>query len=364
MASEHAPVNMKVDARNFALEINAASPEQVDLRFFSYRPSSTVEILIRETVARNFLQYGSRCRYLLREMLATKLGAKPRNLILTEGATQALLLCLVSTISSRRRVLCPRPGFPAYKFIAGAASLNVEYYDVNLLSDLIRVERLEARDVVILNYPHNPTGLVIADADLFEVIERIATVGAEVIVDRSHVSDLSCEAALIKGVQQFGSASVRFIYSIGKYLCFPALRIGVIACINQQDIDDLNALRSHFCPSTSNLEQEVAVALFEDIELNQWVSKTRELLKRRIYEFSSYVIGSKSLADEGSTFPYFYCNIARIPCASRLIGVSGTLFHGQSEFARYCLGVNVGTWNRLVRALPNTVDVFTVEAEG
>ncbi len=65
---------------------------------------------------------------------------KASDILLTNGCSQALDLCITCLANPGENILIPRPGFSIYKTLAGTLGINVKYYDllvsVNMRTDL------------------------------------------------------------------------------------------------------------------------------------------------------------------------------------------------------------------------------------
>ncbi|HEY3742144.1 MAG TPA: pyridoxal phosphate-dependent aminotransferase [Bryobacteraceae bacterium] len=109
----------------------------------------------------------------------------PSQVGITPGAKPALFFAMLATLEPGDEVLLPDPGFPIYASLArylGAVPVPVPLVESRQFSfDLNFVEdHLTPRTkMLILNSPHNPTGGVIAEADIREL--------ARLLIDRDIV---------------------------------------------------------------------------------------------------------------------------------------------------------------------------------
>ncbi len=62
---------------------------------------------------------------------------KLNDIILTNGCSQALDLCITVLANRGQNILIPKPGFSIYKTLAGTLGINVKYY--NLLVNIFFV---------------------------------------------------------------------------------------------------------------------------------------------------------------------------------------------------------------------------------
>jgi aspartate/methionine/tyrosine aminotransferase len=86
------------------------------------------------------------------------------NVIVTVGSEEAVFLTLASLLDPGDAVLCPEPGYPAYRGIARMLGAEGHTYGIDRASGLVaRADAIEAAltprtRVVVLNSPSNPFG--------------------------------------------------------------------------------------------------------------------------------------------------------------------------------------------------------------
>ncbi|MBN2780367.1 MAG: aminotransferase class I/II-fold pyridoxal phosphate-dependent enzyme [Candidatus Marinimicrobia bacterium] len=100
-----------------------------------------------------------------------------RDIIITNGASEAIELCLTGLLEPGENVLLPQPGYPLYASILAKINAEVNPYflneDDNWNLDVADIEsRINARTraIVVIN-PNNPTGAVYPKETLLEIIE-------------------------------------------------------------------------------------------------------------------------------------------------------------------------------------------------
>jgi aspartate/methionine/tyrosine aminotransferase len=88
----------------------------------------------------------------------------PEQIIVTCGAKHALMLCILAIIENGTEALLPTPTFPSYRDIIYMAGGQPIYYrhdpDKSWAPSISEIEnKITAKTrLIILNYPHNPTG--------------------------------------------------------------------------------------------------------------------------------------------------------------------------------------------------------------
>lgn len=130
----------------------------------------------------------------LREMIAQwvqrrGLAAGPDNVIVTSGAKPMLFYALLALIEPGDEVLIPDPAFPIYESVVRFASGRPVHYSVDPARPR-PVDVAEIRDrissktsVLVLNSPHNPTGVVLDPHTLGALAEIVAQHDLAVLSD-------------------------------------------------------------------------------------------------------------------------------------------------------------------------------------
>ncbi|MCP3138678.1 pyridoxal phosphate-dependent aminotransferase [Pyxidicoccus xibeiensis] len=159
-------------------------------------------------------------------------GATRENVLITTGTSEALLL-LFRQLRPRRVALA----WPAFQLLyelplrqgAEVVRLPIRWDargvpSVDTREWLERLER-ERPDVVIINNPHNPTGLVL-DATLLDAVARWADANGATVVGDEHYRFLSSDDAVL-GATVYRPDKRTFVTgSFIKCLGCPGLRIG------------------------------------------------------------------------------------------------------------------------------------------
>ena len=89
-----------------------------DKKFDGYTPSYGTE-LARQAIAK----YSSR---------PEKLIYQANDILLTNGCSQALDLCITVLANRNQNILIPKPGFSIYKTLCGTLGINVRYYNLKV----------------------------------------------------------------------------------------------------------------------------------------------------------------------------------------------------------------------------------------
>ncbi len=100
----------------------------------------------------------------------------PENVIITPGGKPVLTFTILALVDEGDEVIYPNPGYPIYESMAnfvGAKAVPLPFREENEFSfDIKDLENLvsEKTKLLVLNYPHNPTGGSLS----FEDLEKVA----------------------------------------------------------------------------------------------------------------------------------------------------------------------------------------------
>jgi len=189
-------------------------------------------------------------RYLKRRF---NLSYNPKNeIIVTVGGSEAIDITLRCLVSEGDEVIIPEPCFVAYKpctVLTGATpvTINLRKEDqFKLTPELLEQAITERTKVLILSYPNNPTGAVMAKKDLAAIVEILKDkdiivisdeIYAELSYEQGHVSianfpEMKEKTIVING---FSKAYAMTGWRLG-YVCGHPDLIGAMLKIHQYAI--------------------------------------------------------------------------------------------------------------------------------
>jgi len=152
----------------------------------------------------------------------------PDQVILTCGASPALLLALTSAFAPGARIACARPGYVAYRNSLAALHMvcvevpcgAAERYQLTAAA-LAALD--PAPDGVILASPANPTGTIIAPEDLAAIVDVCRARGIRIISDEIY-HGLSYTGPTVSVAALDPTALI--VNSFSKYFSMPGWRLG------------------------------------------------------------------------------------------------------------------------------------------
>ena len=99
---------------------------------------------------------------------------QPEQVLITQGATQALFTALLGILNPGEEVIVPTPAFPLYESIITVAggrmvTMDLTKTDFQITPELLAAHMTPNTKAIVLNSPNNPTGTVLNEASLAAV---------------------------------------------------------------------------------------------------------------------------------------------------------------------------------------------------
>ncbi|MBO5218870.1 MAG: pyridoxal phosphate-dependent aminotransferase [Clostridia bacterium] len=212
----------------------------------------------------------------LRDAIAKKLLAEngircdpDKNLIVTAGATQALMLVMVTLVNPGDEVILQTPNWPDYKGqldMVGAKAVWAKVDEADgfkLTADRIEPLITEKTKLIIINSPSNPTGGVLDYEDLEAIAALVKKHKVFIISDepyekfiydgKKHVS-----LAAFDGLEDY----VITVNSFSKTYAMTGWRVGYI-CANEEITKNLIKLHENMIASINEAFQLAAISALE-----------------------------------------------------------------------------------------------------
>ena len=208
----------------------------------------------------------------LRDAIAYKLlrenGIKcdpDKNLIVTAGATQALMLAMVTLVDPGDEVILQGPNWPDYMGQIDMVNAKAVFAKVDesngfkMTADIIEPLITEKTKLIIINSPSNPTGGVLDESDLKEIAALIKKYKIFVISDEPYerlVYDgfVQKSLAAMDGIEDY----VLTVNSFSKTFAMTGFRVGYI-CANEKITENLIKLHENMVASVPEPMQMAAV---------------------------------------------------------------------------------------------------------
>ena len=253
----------------------------------------------------------------LRARLAEKLqrdnriSAQPNEIIVTNGAKQALYEALYVSTDPGDTVIVFRPYWPAYVATAKLLNLNVHVVDLPLQLDLQFLATLPAARLLILNNPHNPIGKVFSSEELTLLIDWMQRHGCGAIVDESYEKLLySGEHFSLAALTDWRALGVVTIFSASQSYAMMGWRSG-FAVAPAVVISAMETLQGPITAAASALTQAATGAAFDSNEADALVADYR-IRRDLVVGMLAPVRWAKALAPDSG--PYLWCDVRDLDC--------------------------------------------------
>jgi len=251
----------------------------------------------------------------LREHLAAKLRAEngieaaPNEIIVTNGAKQALYEALYVLSDPGDTVLVFKPHWPAYVATAQLLGLRPLLAELPETITPALLETLGKPDIVIINNPHNPTGKVYTRRELEVLRAWVQDIGATVIVDESY-EHLVFEGdhVSLASLGDWRDSGVVTIFSASQSYAMMGWRVG-FALAPAAVVEAMQTLQGPITAAAPHLSQVAARAAFGSgapVAMMADYRQRRDLAVRLLSEPEWLELKAP---DSG---PYLWCGIGRL----------------------------------------------------
>jgi aspartate/methionine/tyrosine aminotransferase len=209
----------------------------------------------------------------------------PGRIIVTAGASGALLLACAALVDGGSEVLMPDPCYPCNRNIVAAFDGVVKAIacgadaQFQLSADAVSAHWGSNTSGICIATPSNPTGTSVAPSELEAIIHFVKRRGGFTIVDEIY-QGLSYDSAPATALAL--DQDIVVINSFSKYFDMTGWRLGwmVVPDYMAADIEKL-AQNLFICPSA--LAQQAALACFTEQAMVQFEARKAEFQRRRDY---------------------------------------------------------------------------------
>lgn len=214
-----------------------------------------------------------------------KVSIDPEQVVVTPGASGALLLILGVLINPGDQVLMSDPGYPCnrhfVRLLEGeAVGIPVDATNhYQLTAELLEKHWTAKTRAVMLASPSNPTGSVILEAQLQQLIEFVEQKGAYLIMDEIY-HGLVYGAQVPTAVGR--SENVLVINSFSKYFTMTGWRLGWLVAPKSM-IRNIDKLAQNVFLAPPTISQHAALAAFNPETIQVLEQRRAEFQQRRDY---------------------------------------------------------------------------------
>ena len=259
------------------------------------------------------------------------LSIDPGRIVVTAGASAALLLACAALVDRDDEVLMPDPSYPCNRhFVAATEGRAVLVPSGPEARFQLRAADIEERwgahtRGVLLASPSNPTGTSIEPAELKRIIEAVRARGGFTIVDEIY-QGLSYDARPVSALS-FGDDVVT-VNSFSKYFNMTGWRLGWLV-VPPTLVGAFEKLAQNLFICASALAQHAALACFEPETLAIYEGRRLEFKRRRDYIVPALQrLGfSVPVVPDGAFYVYADCRGVPHPAAHDSAALTKAMLH-------------------------------------
>ncbi len=203
--------------------------------------------------------------------------------VVTAGASGGLLMTLALYVNPGDEVLVPDPGYPGYRHFVRAFEGAARPLPVSAASafqptlEMVRAAWGPRTRGIVLGSPSNPTGTLIAAAELERIAHFVAGLGGVLILDEIYRGLVYEEPGSPRA--DLPGEVVR-VNSFSKYFCMTGWRLGWVV-LPRGRVRDFEKLAQHFFICPPAVAQHAALAALRPDALRVLEERRAEFRRRR-----------------------------------------------------------------------------------
>ena len=247
----------------------------------------------------------------LREHVAadySQLNLTPEQVVVTAGSQEALYLVLMTLVDEGDEVLIPDPGFVAYPTIVRMAGGTPKYYKMPAARDFafdavaFREALTPRTKVVVCISPSNPTGRVLARAELAAMADALKGTGVYVLSDEIY-RELYFTDERPASVSEFRAEHTVVIGGLSKSMSMTGWRLGWL-CGDADVVRSALVLHGYTTTCASTVSQKAALSAWTDEAARARAGFRRTFRARRdhLLELLKRELSLRAIVPEGAFY--------------------------------------------------------------
>lgn len=209
------------------------------------------------------LRYGHhRGKPELRELISQDYErVSPDQIAVTTGASEANFAVIASLVGENDHIIVEHPNYPSLYEVPRSLNRRLDLlhltFEEKFKPNLEKLESLitPQTKLVTLTHPNNPTGSIITEKMLYEIVEMVEEHDAYLLFDETY-RELSFKKTLPPAATL--SPRVISITSMSKVYGLPGIRIGWVAA-DKHIIESVRAVREQLTICNSVIGEEIAI---------------------------------------------------------------------------------------------------------
>lgn len=209
----------------------------------------------------------------LREKICEKLKledgicANPEEILVTNGSSQAIFEIFQCYVSQGDLVLIPTPSWPTYEQnirLAGGSPVGYPCLHPDLDFDYLRHWAKKGVKIIVINSPHNPTGVVLSRKTMSRLIELAVEFDMLLLSDEAYDGLFSQAVERVTALSAGNEARTRILTtrSFSKCYSMTGFRIGYLHA-TREIVDRCAMLHAHLSDNVCTFAQFGAIAALD-----------------------------------------------------------------------------------------------------
>ena len=221
-------------------------------------------------------------------------GVSRDDVLVTAGAAQALFIIATTLLDKGDHLVVVRPNYATNIETPRAIEADISFLDLTF-EDGFRIdpEKLMAlvtprTRYVSVTVPHNPTGVMMDEADLRSLVGRVESAGCRLLVDETYREMTFGELLPVAATLSERAISVS---SLSKTYGIPGIRTGWLVCRDKELMATFLAAKEQIGICGSVVDEEIAARAFAQREA--WLAELRPFIARRFSVVRDWIAGEE-----------------------------------------------------------------------
>lgn len=212
----------------------------------------------------DIIHYPDAQAYALKQEISQHYHVDTERITMGNGAVE--LMYILCHILKPNKVLVTAPTFSEYQAAATASHADIEYLYLSPAENFaINIQELTQRlptvDIVFICNPNNPTGTLLTNTQIEELVKAAAQHNTYVVVDESFIDFLPSDQPYTCRNLLANYSNLVILHSLTKFYAIPGLRLG-FALSNPELTNQLHLGKDPW--NVNTLAQSAGVAALQD----------------------------------------------------------------------------------------------------
>jgi len=218
---------------------------------------------------------------------------KPDDVLITAGAAEANYLAFMQLVQPGDEIVIERPGWPQAEVLGNAARATIRVVERveadgwNLPLDALQAAVTQKTRLIFLTNPNNPSGALMCESALREVVRIADRVGAWLLVDEVYAG-LEWGAARAPSIAGLYARGIT-TGSVSKALGLQGLRTGWLICGDPELVRDAVILRENSSEIMNVLGEVIAEIALRPERLGPALDKARSEGRANLARLDKFV---------------------------------------------------------------------------